>query len=819
MACDVENNTPELKEDYFYQAYSCMARNRDNNGDGVIDQDEIRWYTASINQLVGLWIGKDALSLTARLYQPIDETATGNSAAEQEKWRSLTVSSTIIPSGSTKNEPRIIRAEEGATKSNYNRVFDNFTLAVRDKVSSVRCVRNVGTYQDQGMTKEISYAPYDIFVDQYYDFEAGQDPNGKAWPNADGSYTLRFSRLNSKAIREYTAEDLPYSDENSMNNRVYLRLTAQNKDERGSMTSYGTQRKMNADITVHNDYCPPGYRVPNMTELLMMVALLPTDYWTDNKTYPCRSYYSRGYLGSRKTTGETKKIGWVFTKSDFRVWMQNENQSCSDIRCVRDDNMIGDITGRLTVANSDHLRVGQDMDLDLYFTSMASMIQSVTLKVCYTDAEGNKREIELSNDGLQLHGTELRQTITRLLPASIPVYGFMTVRAIVRNAAGIERTFDAPIRVVSELYTSLKLLPCEYDGNPVTSFPILASASHIDTPVTKWVLRITNPDKRTVREEITLSGSPTYSSTIYHYTPGTLKTGTYTFQLEAVCDGKTTRSEEVSMDVLQVNYQPVPQSVIDASYASVQEMLDAVNAYQWKREMVQGLDFASGDFIETDMDVSRCVFYAGYTQVELSAAEIKNNIVQNGYVYFRIYEGNYVLLDVDYLDAHQNETYYYLDTGKSVGLDNLISFGLSDVSWTDWTLHTFYPAVPSGQTTGELLRFNPVWDGGNYTGTNYAVVPHNKPIHIRLDKDGLYWNNTLMDISQFPEGSRSNVEEVLRRLTNAKTLYVGSVGGGTPAHASRAVYRFVRVVYNGEFSTTRSGNTDFKEDPVFGGNL
>ena len=115
--------------------------------------------------------------------------------------------------------------------------------------------------------------------------------------------------------------------------------------------------------------------------------------------------------------------------------MQNDSDVAKALRCVRDDNMIGDITGRLTVADPDHCRTGENMDLDLYFTSMASVIQSVTLKVCYTDASGNKREIELSNDGVQLHGTEIRQTITRLLPASIPVYGFMTVRAIVRNAS------------------------------------------------------------------------------------------------------------------------------------------------------------------------------------------------------------------------------------------------------------------------------------------------------------------------------------------------------------------------------------------------
>lgn len=804
MKFDVENDTPELRDQYFYQAYSCMTRNRDNNGDGVIDQDELRWYTASVNQLVGMWIGNEALSLTARLYQPKDETSTGDDEASQLLWRSETVSSTCTDI----NNPRIIRAEEGATKSNYTTFWGKFNASIRDKVTSVRCVRNVGTYQDKGTTKEISEAPFDKMVDQYYDFEAGQDPNGKAWPNSDGSYTILFSRLNSKAIREYTAEDLPYHEEYSMNNRVYLRLTAQNKDDRGSVTDYGKQRIMNANITVHNDYCPPGYRVPNMTELLMMVSLLPRDYWIANKLYPCRSYYSRGYLGSRRTTGETGKIGWTFDEKDFRVHMQNDGDACTDIRCVRDDNMIGDITGQISVTDSDHRRKGQDMDIDLYFHSMASVIQSVILKVCYTDASGNKREVELSNDGLNLLGTELRQTITRVLPAGIPVFGFMTVRAIVRNAAGIERTFDAPIRVVSELYTSIKLLPCEYTGSVTNTFPILITASHKDQDVTSWELRVTSPDKRTTRETIsTLGSGTTYSSTIYHFNPGTLQEGTYTFQLEAVSGGLTTRSEEVSMDVLKVNYNPT-QGV---NYDNIHEAADLL-PYKWKREMVEGLDFSAGDFIETNMDVNHCVYKPNFSTIDKAEMELDK------YTYYRKEGDQYYKIDETYFNGHPDEQYYYLNGGISVGLDNLISFGVSDIDWTNWSFHVFYPAVPSGETTGTILRFNPVWNGG-YEGCNYVEIDRTKPLYIRLDKEGIYWNGKKMELSQFSEGNRTNVQEVLDRLTAAKTLYVGSVGGGTPAHISRATYRFVRVVYNGQFSTTSSSNSNFLNNPVYGGNL
>ena len=784
----VENNTPELKSSYFYQAYSCMARNRDNNGDGVIDQNELRWYTASVNQLVGLWVGNEALSLTARLYQPIDETRTGSSAADQVLWRSETVSSTC----SDIKNPRIIRSEEGATKSDYNFVnWGTFSADIRDKVTSVRCVRNIGTYADRGVTKEITDAPYDIFVDQYYDFEAGQDQNGKAWPNADGTYTIRFTRLNSKSIREYTAEDLPYHEEYSMNNRVYLRFTAQNPNDKGAVSvNNKTQETINKDVSVHNDYCPPGYRVPSMTELLMMIAVLPSDYWEAAKINPCRTYFSRGKLGSRKTSGETGKIAWAYRQDNNRLYLQNATDKCSSIRCIRDDNMIGDITGQLTVADSDNRRAGENMDIDLYFTSMASVIKSVTLKVLYTDSSGNKREVELSNDGLNLNGTELRQSIQRILPASIPVYGYMTVRAIVRNAAGIERTFDAPIRVVSELYTSIRLLPCDYDGQPATTFPILISASHIDTPVTQWVLRVTNPDKRTERVPISLTGTPTYSSIIYQFDPGTLKVGTYSFQLEAVCDGKTTRSEEVSMDVLQVNYDPTK----GVNYSDIQKSSD-IASYVWKREMIEGLNFAAGDFIETEMDINRCI----YQPVYCGPAPDYNVLGPS---------------DPGYGDISN------LSKFASVGLDNLISFGVTETSWTNNSFHVYYPAVPVGMTEGELLTFDPVWDAEDevygYEGVNYVTVSHNDPLQIRLDKDGVFWNNNRMDISAFTDSNQSRVQNVLNRLINSKTLYVGSTEGN---HRSRAIYRFVRVVYNGDFSTTRAGNSDFYEDPVYGGSL
>lgn len=41
--------------------FACMQRNRDENGNGEIDPDEVKWYLPASNQYITLWMGADAL--------------------------------------------------------------------------------------------------------------------------------------------------------------------------------------------------------------------------------------------------------------------------------------------------------------------------------------------------------------------------------------------------------------------------------------------------------------------------------------------------------------------------------------------------------------------------------------------------------------------------------------------------------------------------------------------------------------------------------------------------------------------------------------
>ena len=52
-----ESNSNQMKDDYKNAYYACLQRNRDENGDGVIDSKEKKWYLASSGQYISLWLG------------------------------------------------------------------------------------------------------------------------------------------------------------------------------------------------------------------------------------------------------------------------------------------------------------------------------------------------------------------------------------------------------------------------------------------------------------------------------------------------------------------------------------------------------------------------------------------------------------------------------------------------------------------------------------------------------------------------------------------------------------------------------------------
>lgn len=303
LSFEVENELPQLNNGYKSLRYICMSRNRDNNGNGVIDRDEIRWYLASVRQLIGMYVGDGVLESSVRIY---NRSTADRLSDDPARWRQHVISSTKYLN---KNEPTIIWGEEGISTGDISG-----SLAEGNTKFTVRCVRNLGMAND---------APINKTPDDYIQYSK----------NADGSYTFECTHINESALRYYSSRELDYEDERATANCLYKKFETAPADQ--SWTSGAVSFKaINDEVSkygssVYAGYCPDGYRLPSQTELTIMRY-----YMELTGTYPSRTFWSFGVEalgGSGKDGGN--KYGFCTHAGNITLWA---NATFSTARCVRD---------------------------------------------------------------------------------------------------------------------------------------------------------------------------------------------------------------------------------------------------------------------------------------------------------------------------------------------------------------------------------------------------------------------------------------------------------------------------------------------------
>ena len=221
--------------------FACLMRNRDLNGDNIVQENEIRWYLASINQLTDIYIGEYSLDAESRLY-PYDPRndiypPNGNNNVYWH-YASSTYQGTERDGWSTVRIPYVVWAEEGPSKGNYLS-----SKGLNGSNYAYRCVRNLGIPLD-----DIKGIP-DDFVQM--------SPDGTVF---DLSY------LDPKGLRSYYvagAGEYTKHDEKSEHNLPYVKFEV-NYSIRGNNT-----------WTYYQTYNPcenDGFRVPNMRELLIYTS-------------------------------------------------------------------------------------------------------------------------------------------------------------------------------------------------------------------------------------------------------------------------------------------------------------------------------------------------------------------------------------------------------------------------------------------------------------------------------------------------------------------------------------------------------------------
>ena len=329
----------------IHAMHACMNRNRDLNGNGVIDANELRWYLPASGKYARVIMGRNALSTPIMDYDNNTELTYAPSSGNNGRLSLAT------------SDGKTVWAVEGMSMSNFGQYHVPSW--------SVRCIRNLGVN-----LSEVTSDPTDDPIDPAYSVQKGT-----------GDYStgavVKNKHYYGTSLRDYSEDPLPLHKTNSPYNKigrygfeVALRgnavtngaLVQQSTEATASYTSAnGTTADGNPSPTSYTSYinnatsCADlnnysgrrGWRAPNQKELIIMrregLLLFPNDYSyyqgctiefyqnsspfdsnnsdiTNNKT----TQNPNGYQGHRICTVR-------FDAATANWW-----NTCTNVRCVRD---------------------------------------------------------------------------------------------------------------------------------------------------------------------------------------------------------------------------------------------------------------------------------------------------------------------------------------------------------------------------------------------------------------------------------------------------------------------------------------------------
>lgn len=315
--------------DYAYAYAACMQRNRDNNGDKVIDGDEVRWYLASVNQYRTIWLGEKGYPASTALY-------TGDLSKIVSSYDDKSISYDHQPHYFTNSdwENRIFWAIEGSSTGRYNTDY-------MYEAQQIRCVRNLSKVESE--TSEMT-------------------PDGEwYWDSANAGALYIASNLSEKATRslgmvgEYAAHN-ERASQNTLPQAFVMakaNLTRKLNVTTNTVTTYtqvGAPQIANATYgSAYTSIASPqltsvsgettgtedievtisSARVTSSNYRYTYTLTLASDLPTGVKMYYATNAYSSNGTDITPSSGTTITIGNIGYYSTIYVWISDANGNVS----------------------------------------------------------------------------------------------------------------------------------------------------------------------------------------------------------------------------------------------------------------------------------------------------------------------------------------------------------------------------------------------------------------------------------------------------------------------------------------------------------
>lgn len=326
-----------LKDKYKSVWFACLGRNRDLNGDNIVQLDEIRWYLASVDQLTDIFIAEAAVP-NAKLYS---QNATSTNVPKEH-----VISSTYNTITASTMSPWIIWAEEGASRGNLGHEGESGPY-------TYRCLRNLG----------LSLKTIDSEVDDYVQ-PSEESTRTVTIGRETVTYTERtidLSRLEPNTLRAaLTGGILPQNKERDDNDRPYRKFAVLVSAEGDSSYDNASGLYPKNDYWTWNNLynyenngnpCPDGYRAPNLRELMLMYTTYPDLFETkfgesSSSYYLCKTGFSfNGWGNYNDDFGSPNRPGFVYvyeyntfnpSASYGNLMLLTGGGTSGKVRCVRD---------------------------------------------------------------------------------------------------------------------------------------------------------------------------------------------------------------------------------------------------------------------------------------------------------------------------------------------------------------------------------------------------------------------------------------------------------------------------------------------------